>query len=325
MSQAEDLLNSLSVTYEAGTTPNESHIVIGRDRYIIVPDELKKIAVQNDHNIETVTFDCPRYWDQHDMSKMRIYVNYMRSDDEKGADLATNVVVDENDESIMHFDWTITGHMTALYGPVTILVCIQKVNEEDGTEQNHWNSELNTDMYVSEGMECEADVVAHYPGIITSLLARMDEVEELTTRESILSLVELYLTENSPTWIEIFFSSEQMMSIVEDYLNENGVKAGLTLVVGPSEPAGECLWFDTSGYESSTEESTPSQITLTDVTTDETYKLYVENGNLTMDEATETDDASNYVTTPLSLEDVGTNEVYKLYVENGKLTMTEVE
>ena len=28
-------------------------------------------------NIETVTIDCVRYWDEHDLSSFAIYINYM--------------------------------------------------------------------------------------------------------------------------------------------------------------------------------------------------------------------------------------------------------
>ena len=47
---------------------SEPHIVIDSHRAITVPEQLKRIAVQFDHNFETVTFDCPRYWDGHDLS-----------------------------------------------------------------------------------------------------------------------------------------------------------------------------------------------------------------------------------------------------------------
>ena len=60
MSQAEELLNSLSAG-DTTETAIEGHIVIGNDRFITVPEEPKRIGVQYDHNIETVTFDCPRY------------------------------------------------------------------------------------------------------------------------------------------------------------------------------------------------------------------------------------------------------------------------
>lgn len=212
MSKAEELLNSSSVTvYSSDNVETEPHIVIDKNRNVTVPDELKRIAVQHDHMIETVTFDCPRYWDKHDMSKMYIYVNYMRADGEKGSDLATNISIDETDDSIMHFDWTITGHLSAIQGSIVFLVCTQKM-ADDGTAENHWNSELNTDMYVSEGLEVDSDISAVYPGIITQLLTRMDNVDTKTTDEAMAGYVDRYIN-NSQTTVS---------SIVNDNLAANG-------------------------------------------------------------------------------------------------------
>ena len=164
MSQAEDLLNSLSENDIS--TKTEPHIVVGSNRVITVPSELKRIAVQYDHNIETVTFDCPRYWDDHDMSTMKVYINYTRADNEPGCYIADDVAVDETDTSIMHFSWTISRHVTEAVGPLTILVCIKMV-DADGNEVNHWNSERNTDMTISQGMECGDIIVNKYPDVIT--------------------------------------------------------------------------------------------------------------------------------------------------------------
>ena len=175
MSQAEDLLNSLSENDIS--TKTEPHIVVGSNRVITVPSELKRIAVQYDHNIETVTFECPRYWDDHDMSTMKVYINYTRADNEPGCYIADDVAVDETDTSIMHFSWTISRHVTEAVGPLTILVCIKMV-DADGNEVNHWNSERNTDMTISKGMECGDIIVNKYPDVITYLLAKADSVDE---------------------------------------------------------------------------------------------------------------------------------------------------
>lgn len=176
MSKADKLLDGLTedqIMMYTAAPETESHIVIGADRFIIVPDELKRIAVQHDHNIETVTFDCPRYWDDHDMSEMQIYINYINGDT-KGSYIAENVIADGN---IMHFDWTIKREVTQYKGPVAFLVCIKKT-DADGEEVNHWNSELNRDMYVSEGLETIDVITSAHPDIITQLLTRMDFVEE---------------------------------------------------------------------------------------------------------------------------------------------------
>lgn len=169
MSQAEELLNSLDET-----TGIEGHIVVGKDRHITVPKDLKRIAVQYDHNVETVTFDCPRYWDDHDMSTMNIYINYMRPDRIRGMFLAKNVTVDETDDTIMHFDWTLSRNATRVQGKLKFLVCVKKV--EDAEETIHWNSELCNELTVSEGLECEDFVENAEQDIITDLLLRMDNI-----------------------------------------------------------------------------------------------------------------------------------------------------
>ena len=152
------------------------HIVVGSDRYITVPESLQKIGVQFDHNAETVTFDCPRYWDGHDLSKMKIYINYMRPNDSFGAYLCSDAEIDSMDNTIMHFNWVISGHVTEFAGPLSFLICICDV-DQNGDATTHWNSELNTQLYISSGMKCRDAILGRYPDIITQLLNRMDSVE----------------------------------------------------------------------------------------------------------------------------------------------------
>ena len=168
MSKADELLNSLADTTPSLKLANpetEPHIVVGDDRIVSVPKELQRIAVQYDHDVETVTFDCPRYWDGLDMSELHIYVNYMRRDRVVGCYLARNVTVDTTDSAIMHFDWTISRNVSQVAGEIKFLVCIKK-GDSEGNEVNHWNSELNNQMYVSEGLEVGDEFFDNYPDII---------------------------------------------------------------------------------------------------------------------------------------------------------------
>ena len=168
MSKADELLNSLADTTPSLKLANpetEPHIVVGDDRIVSVPKELQRIAVQYDHDVETVTFDCPRYWDGLDMSELHIYVNYMRRDRVVGCYLARNVTVDTTDSAIMHFDWTISKNVSQVAGEIKFLVCIKK-GDSEGNEINHWNSELNNQMYVSEGLEVGDEFFDDYPDII---------------------------------------------------------------------------------------------------------------------------------------------------------------
>lgn len=178
MSQAEELLDSLIKEQTNARTTNpktEEHIIIGEDRFISVPHALQRIAVQYDHNVETVTFDCPRYWDEHDLTTMDIYINYMRADSVKSRWEVVNVVIDENDENLIHFEWEINSEATLANGKFTFLVCASRRNHE-GIEEVHWNSELNSQMYISTGLEGIDSVYEDYPDIITDLLARMDYI-----------------------------------------------------------------------------------------------------------------------------------------------------
>ena len=166
MSKAENLLNSLNTPSGLVNESDEPHIVIGDDRIITVPDQLKRLAVQYDHDIETVTFDCPRYWDEHDMSQMSVYINYLRSDSYHATYKADNITVDATDDSIMHFNWTISRNVSLVAGKIVFLVCVRKA-DGDGNEVNHWNSELCKDCYVSEGLEPNAEELKEaYPDII---------------------------------------------------------------------------------------------------------------------------------------------------------------
>lgn len=222
MSKAEELLDSLVEAYAAESdSSSDPHIVIGTDRFIVVPDELKRIAVQYDHNIRTVTFDCPRYCDGRDLSKMKVYINYKHLNDKsiEGSYIADNVRVSVNNSSVMNFDWTIKRSITQSKGNLAILVCIRSADAE-GNEENHWNSELNTELYISEGMEYGSEIIeAQYPDIVTQLLQRMDAVEALATPEAMQGYANAWLEENSDAIIGDIQNkgNEVLASIPEEY------------------------------------------------------------------------------------------------------------
>lgn len=176
MSQAEELLNN-SVNTRTTNSMVEGKIIIGEDRFITVPEELKRVAVQFDHNIETVWFECPRYWDNHDLSQMKIYINYQLSNKTLGSFIAENVTVDIADSKIIYFSWTISNYVTQVPGPISFLVCAKEVDDK-GLETLHWNSELNQQLFVSQGLECEEPVYYQNPDILTKLLVWMENVPD---------------------------------------------------------------------------------------------------------------------------------------------------
>ena len=155
------------------------HVIINQDRTVIVPESEKKIGIQYDHNVNTISFDCPRYPDEDptiDMSTMSIYINYMLADKTLGSSLAINVAVDEMDPNIIHFDWKITHAITSIKGLLSTLICIKQA-DADGNEIYHWNTDLIQKFFVGEGMECLEPIVDMNPDVITQLLQKINTNE----------------------------------------------------------------------------------------------------------------------------------------------------
>lgn len=188
MSQIDEMLMAAAEGDTVAETVTEPHIVIGSDRRITVPEQLKRIAVQYDHNVETVTFDCLKYWDGRDISGMDLYINYRLPDGTLGGYMVEkdSIRTDADDSSVFHFDWTIRKEVTQIKGGLVFLVCAKKgttttdaeSGEEVFVEETHWNSELCNSLFVSEGLETEATVAEEYPDLIQQLLAHVGEFEK---------------------------------------------------------------------------------------------------------------------------------------------------
>ena len=180
----------------------KEHVIINLDRTVNIPESMKKIGIQYDHNVKTITFDCPRYPDENpsvDMSTMKIFINWMLPDKTLGSTIATNVCVDSENENLMHFDWVITRVVTSAPGVLSTLICIKETTET-GEETYHWNTELIQSFKVGNGMECTEQIAEQNIDVITQLLVQMDAVNTRTSEEALERHVEQYLTENPPTF-----------------------------------------------------------------------------------------------------------------------------
>ena len=145
----------------------EAHIVIHPDRSVTVPEELKNLAVQYDHNIETVIFDCPRYWDGNDMSKMGIRINYEREDGYGDCYVCTDVTADEEDPKLMHFSWVISRNVSDMPGILHFAVCaIRNDSSAVGNEAQHWSSRICEDARVLPGLDYTEHVLETQPDVI---------------------------------------------------------------------------------------------------------------------------------------------------------------
>ena len=182
MSKVEEMYKSLSeeeIALYSADAETEPHIVINDDRFIVVPEVLRRLGVKGDKNIETVTWDCPRYWDEHDMSKMVIYIIYEREDKYTGKYKAYNVKIDETDDRLMHFDWTVSENVTEVHGKLKVQVCVKDV-DSNGKESEHWSSEISEEFYISDGLNCDNDetVTESYPDLVTEMMKKLNEFED---------------------------------------------------------------------------------------------------------------------------------------------------
>lgn len=183
MSQTNELLNSLTddemALYSADPS-TEPYIIINDDRTITVPDELKRIAVQNDHNIETVTFICPASWDAINFGgDIVIYINYVCSDGSKGSYHVPMSDVSMYEWNDIMFTWVISNNVTKVPGNLRFNVCIKKIDSE-GFDLFHWNTEICEDTYVSPGLDCVNPIVEAYPDIFAQIVEKVNGFDSST-------------------------------------------------------------------------------------------------------------------------------------------------
>lgn len=153
-------MSTANELFTTASGADEAHIVINSDRSVSVPDELKNIAVQYDHNIESVTFDCPRYWDGNDLSTMTFKINYVKTDGSNGTYICGKPTIDSDNENLIHFDWLISNDVTTSSGSVKFIVCVQKL--EAGEPVQVWHSQINNQTSVLPGLACDTGSISDY-------------------------------------------------------------------------------------------------------------------------------------------------------------------
>jgi hypothetical protein len=185
MSLAEQMLATMplsddSVTYLADEEP---HIVINESRQAIVPNELKIIAVTGDKDIETVTFDCVRFWDGNDLSTFAIYLNYVLPDLSDGTYIPDSIVADGD---VFHFDWNIKNNITKKNGKIAFAITAIKTKQNESGEtvvDKQWGSLPNSDCSIALGLDISNvpaeeesnDVVAKLSAILEKIHSDLDE------------------------------------------------------------------------------------------------------------------------------------------------------
>ncbi len=245
----ETIMNSLSRT--ALSNVAEGHVVIGKDRKVTVPASLKRIAVQYDHNVETVTFDCPRFWDGLDMSEMTVYINYLCANRRSGAFRAENVTTDRRYMEIMHFDWVISKNVSMAPGKIAFQVCVKKL-DSDGNEEVHWNSEVYKDCYISESLDCNHEEIAEIiPDVLDQWyreLVAMRESGDFDGPPGVSPTVTITAINGGHRVTIVDIEGTQHFDVMDTYIEDSDAVTALLnnyVYAGSVEPSeGPVLWFN---------------------------------------------------------------------------------
>lgn len=158
----------------SGAEPvNDIFLINLETRTITVPETEKIFGVSHDGNTERKHFRCPKVvGDNIDLSTMHLYINYQNANGDKYPYLVEDV---QTDGDYITFSWLIGPDVVAYKGQIKFIVCAKK---GDGTIPE-WNTTL-AEGTVLEGLEATDEVVARNPDIIEQILARLDNVTEIT-------------------------------------------------------------------------------------------------------------------------------------------------
>lgn len=175
-------------------TASEQYITIDTDtREITIPDNEKLFGVKDDLKAERKYFKCKKVvGDNLDLSKHRLYINYMNANKETSAYLVDDVKVDGD---YITFSWLLYRSVTKYIGNVSFIVCAKSSNDK-GLLQTDWNTTLATGT-VKEGLEVDTAITEEYPDVIEQILNRLDGVEgEQISDEQMQNAIKKYFTAN---------------------------------------------------------------------------------------------------------------------------------
>ena len=175
-------------------TASEQYITIDTDtREITIPDNEKLFGVKDDLKAERKYFRCKKLvGDNLDLSKHRLYINYMNANKETSAYLVDDVKVDGD---YITFSWLLYRSVTKYIGNVSFIVCAKSSNDK-GLLKTDWNTTLATGT-VKEGLEVDTAITEEYPDVIEQILNRLDGVEGgQISDEQMQNAIKKYFTAN---------------------------------------------------------------------------------------------------------------------------------
>lgn len=168
-------------------------------RLVTVPDKYKKLGVESDEKAKRIWFRFPKLVGNNgvDLSAIGVRVNFRNANGDGDIYIVEDLTTDGD---YVIFSWELTRKVTAYKGNVSFVVCAVK-SATDGTTKNEWNTTLNKECEVLEGLEVTERIEQENPDIIEYILANLGGS---VSAEEIATAVEEYMaahpfTETDPT------------------------------------------------------------------------------------------------------------------------------
>ena len=173
-----DIQNEYNLKELVMLPEDEPRFIIDLDtRKIILPDEFKFLAVENDHNAETIYFEIDRYYDKQDLSQKTCIVQYKNTSDAKAIEgfyPVTKLDVDTVPGKIL-FGWTIENKVTVLPGSVDFSIRFYSINDSGRLPVFTYNiNTLTGSLPVIDTLNTSNQGVEVIPGKVESLTAKFE-------------------------------------------------------------------------------------------------------------------------------------------------------
>ena len=189
MPSVEELLNKDSE--ETEVYGMEYCTVDDDTRLVTIPDKYKKLGVESDEKAKRIWFRFPKFVGNNgvDLSAIGVRVNFRNANGDGDIYIVEDLTTDGD---YVTFSWELTRKVTAYKGNVSFVVCAVK-SDTDGTTKNEWNTTLNKECEVLEGLEVSEQITQENPDIIEYILANLGGS---VSSEEIAQAVEAYMEKN---------------------------------------------------------------------------------------------------------------------------------
>lgn len=174
---------------------NEYCTVDDITRVVTVPEQYKTLGVETDQAVKKIWFRFPRIVGNNntDLSVLSVRIHYRNANGDIDGYIVKDLEADGEDNVI--FSWEIGGNVALYKGNVEFIVCAVKTDDE-GLVHREWNTKLNKDCVVLEGLELgkieikptEKDIIAQLIQYVKNESAEAVKKVTASKEESILAV-----------------------------------------------------------------------------------------------------------------------------------------